>query len=66
MAATIHPLPVTQPAPSPGSTAIARGILSAGCGPEEIPWLVAGFRHAAELEQEIAAAMATLAAPGPS
>lgn len=48
--------------PDPGSVAIAAGILAAGCGPEEIPYLVAGFRHAAELEQEISTAMTALQA----
>lgn len=59
---TVHQPPVSQPqpAPSPGCTAIARGILAAGCGPEEIPWLVAGFEQAAELEQEIRTALAAM------
>lgn len=62
MTATIHPLPVTQPhpIPYPGSIAIAEGILSAGYGPEKIPWVVAGFREAGALSREIATAMATL------
>lgn len=58
MTATIHPLPVNPP--HAGSVAIAEGILAAGCGPEEIPWLVAGFKQAGALSREIAAAMATL------
>lgn len=50
--------PAEQPVPSPGSTAIAEGILSAGYGPEKIADIVEGFREAPALEREIAAAMA--------
>lgn len=57
--ANVIPLP-PQPAPSRSSIAIAEGILSAGCGPEEIPWLVAGFEQAAELEREIRTALAAM------
>lgn len=57
--ANVIPFP-SQPDPSPGSIAIAEGILDAGYGPEKIPWVVEGFRHAAELEQEITTAMAAL------
>lgn len=57
--ANVIPFP-PQPAPSRSSAAIAAAILEAGGGPQDVPSLAAGFRRAAEFEQDVWAAMAVL------